>query len=218
MGAYDYGRPGDGSGSMYTNWSEDLFGDAGAGLGDDPYYGPGTADGTLYTDQPTMFAVQGALQRRGFNPGTIDGKFGPNTELALAAFNAQRGQVKRGPPDLETLHALGLAPGGYAYSGAGVAPGSVAMGPSTPAHIPGTVAVQVAPGTLASQGLGPTHLQPQTPAGGKAGKAGSAGGVLGYLKANAAMIGIGVAVLGLGVEFTRGRGGGPAPRRRRRRR
>lgn len=193
------------------------FFDIDDGMGADQVFGPGS-DGTLYTDQPTMFAVQLALQRRGFNPGQIDGIFGPRTETALAAFNAQRGSPKMGPPDLEVLHALGLQPGGFQYTGAGVAPGNVVMtpsNPSTPPHIPGTIAVSVPPGTLHQVGPGAVQLQPQTPAGGP-GKAGGAGGVLGFIKKNAALLAGGVGLVFVGSQLLGG--GGSSPRRRSRRR
>lgn len=194
------------------------FFDVDDGMGADAVFGPG-ADGTLYTDQPTMFAVQLALQRRGFNPGTIDGIFGPRTETAIAAFNAQRGSPKMGPPDLEVLHALGLQPGGYQWNGAGVAPGNVVMtpsNPSTPPHIPGTVAVAVPPGTLHQVGPGAVQLQPQGGAGGGPGKAGGAGGVLGFIKKNAALLAGGVGLVLVGSQLLGG--SSSAPRRRARRR
>lgn len=204
--------------------SDELFGDTGMGAGDGTDFGPGAGD-TMYTDQSTVFAVQLALQRRGFNPGVVDGKWGPNTEMALAAFNAQRGVIRRGPPDLDTLHALGLSPGGFAYSGAGVAPGSVVLtgGGSLPAtplpsptpHMPGTVTVPVPPGTIARGGTqinsagGTIGVTPQGGGGGKG------GGMLGFLKGNGTLLAVGVAAAFVGTQLL-GRGR-PAPRRRRRR-
>lgn len=46
--------------------------------------------GTL-TDPPTVRFVQMTLTRLGFDPGPIDGKFGPRTEGAIAAYEASLG-------------------------------------------------------------------------------------------------------------------------------
>jgi hypothetical protein len=105
---YDFGDTGSGAG------------DAGPGLSgwlgaDD--FGPG-AGGTMYTSQPVIFSVQEALNIRGYGIYK-NGQFDNATEAALAAFNAKRGVTRRGPPDLDTLHALGLDYDGSSWSPGG---------------------------------------------------------------------------------------------------
>jgi len=57
-------------------------------------------------DGQRMADVQQRLAARGFNPGPIDGEFGPQTEQALYAFQAANGLRPTGRPDRETLRRL----------------------------------------------------------------------------------------------------------------
>lgn len=69
----------------------------------DPFFGPSMSSGTVYTDAPTIRAVQKKLAALGYFHGTVDGKFGPQTESALFNFSGQHG-----PPDDVVLGKLGL--------------------------------------------------------------------------------------------------------------
>lgn len=53
--------------------------------------------------------VQRALLSRGFNPGKIDGVYGPHTEAAVRAFQLFTGLVNDGEVGAATLQELGLA-------------------------------------------------------------------------------------------------------------
>lgn len=52
--------------------------------------------------------LQQALVEAGFDPGPIDGVFGPRTEAALRSYQAAQGYEVTGIADVETLGALGL--------------------------------------------------------------------------------------------------------------
>jgi peptidoglycan hydrolase-like protein with peptidoglycan-binding domain len=63
---------------------------------------------------PTLSAervlqVQQALQRKGFDPGPIDGVLGPMTREAVRAFQDRYGMPATGEIDNQTLYALGGA-------------------------------------------------------------------------------------------------------------
>jgi peptidoglycan hydrolase-like protein with peptidoglycan-binding domain len=51
--------------------------------------------------------VQQALQKKGINPGPIDGKFGPLTKQAVHNFQDRYGIKTTGDVDNQTLFALG---------------------------------------------------------------------------------------------------------------
>jgi putative chitinase len=53
-------------------------------------------------------ALQQALQDKGFDPGEIDGDFGPGTEAAVLAFQQSEGLLADGKAGPQTLGALGL--------------------------------------------------------------------------------------------------------------
>jgi peptidoglycan hydrolase-like protein with peptidoglycan-binding domain len=61
---------------------------------------------------PDVTALQQRLQAAGFDPGKVDGEFGPGTEAAVMAFQKSEGLVPDGVAGPRTLAALGLAPAG----------------------------------------------------------------------------------------------------------
>jgi hypothetical protein len=54
-----------------------------------------------------VFGIQAALKSKGYNPGKVDGKMGPNTAAALKAFQSSRG-LPVGVLTKDTFRALGL--------------------------------------------------------------------------------------------------------------
>jgi len=64
--------------------------------------------GITYTDEPTVRAVQNALKAKGFDPGTIDGVFGPKTSAAISAMQSAAGMGQTGVIDYGVLAALGV--------------------------------------------------------------------------------------------------------------
>lgn len=57
---------------------------------------------------PSVKSIQVALKNKGFNPGAIDGDFGPGTEAAVIAFQKSEGLASHGIVDLPTQKALGI--------------------------------------------------------------------------------------------------------------
>jgi peptidoglycan hydrolase-like protein with peptidoglycan-binding domain len=53
-----------------------------------------------------VIALQYSLQRRGFNPGAIDGNFGSRTHTAVYRFQFSQELSLTGSVDLETWQAL----------------------------------------------------------------------------------------------------------------
>lgn len=60
------------------------------------------------SEGPEVERLQTELQKRGFNPGTLDGKFGGGTEAALIAFQNSEGLLADGKAGPKTLAALGF--------------------------------------------------------------------------------------------------------------
>lgn len=58
---------------------------------------------------PEVQALQQKLKAKGFDPGTLDGSFGPGTEAAVLAFQKSEGLVADGIVGNETAAALTLA-------------------------------------------------------------------------------------------------------------
>jgi Putative peptidoglycan binding domain len=52
--------------------------------------------------------IQESLSSEGFDPGEVDGECGPNTAMAVAAFQATRGLVSDGEVGPQTAVALGI--------------------------------------------------------------------------------------------------------------
>ena len=58
---------------------------------------------------PTVTRLQRRLKSLGFNPGALDGDFGPATQAAVIAFQKSSGLLADGVAGPRTLKALGLA-------------------------------------------------------------------------------------------------------------
>jgi peptidoglycan L-alanyl-D-glutamate endopeptidase CwlK len=87
---------------------------------------------------PDVTALQTKLQQLGFDPGTVDGNFGPGTKAALIAFQKSKGLLADGIAGPQTMSALqsgaanatgsntgtstGTSTGGGAAAGTGTAP------------------------------------------------------------------------------------------------
>jgi peptidoglycan hydrolase-like protein with peptidoglycan-binding domain len=67
--------------------------------------------GADYIDYKTVLAVQAALKAHGFNPGTLDGKMGPNTAKAIRAMQSSISIPMTGVIDEGVIEALGVTPG-----------------------------------------------------------------------------------------------------------
>jgi hypothetical protein len=61
-----------------------------------------------YVDQPTVLAVQAALKDKGFDPGPLDGIFGPKTSKAIKAAQKAAGRGQTGVVDYGVLAMLGV--------------------------------------------------------------------------------------------------------------
>jgi len=59
-------------------------------------------------DASLVREVQQALNEKGFNPGPIDGKWGPRTQAALTKFQRSQGINASRQLDDQTLGALGV--------------------------------------------------------------------------------------------------------------
>lgn len=69
--------------------------------------------GLTYTDEMTVRSVQNALKDKGFDPGPIDGIYGPKTQKAIKSMQAAAGTAQTGVIDYSVLMALGVqAPSG----------------------------------------------------------------------------------------------------------
>jgi N-acetylmuramoyl-L-alanine amidase len=58
---------------------------------------------------PTVLAIQQALKLAGFDPGVLDGQFGPHTLSAVVAFQISRNLLPDGEVGLQTAKALGVS-------------------------------------------------------------------------------------------------------------
>lgn len=64
--------------------------------------------GGVGMDPNVVIQIQQALAANGFDPGPVDGAFGPNTAAAVAAFQATNGLVVDGQVGVQTANALGV--------------------------------------------------------------------------------------------------------------
>lgn len=56
----------------------------------------------------TVRSAQAALNDKGYNVGSVDGQWGPNTQSAVRQFQADKGLTQSGMLDSSTLAALGV--------------------------------------------------------------------------------------------------------------
>jgi phage tail tape-measure protein len=68
-----------------------------------------THGSTTPTADNTVRKAQAALNGQGYNVGTVDGRFGPNTQNAVRRFQAKNGLSETGTLDSPTLSALGIS-------------------------------------------------------------------------------------------------------------
>ena len=61
-----------------------------------------------HTSDNKVRSAQMALNDHGYNVGTVDGRWGPNTESAVRSFQAKSGLTENGKLDTATLNALGV--------------------------------------------------------------------------------------------------------------
>jgi peptidoglycan hydrolase-like protein with peptidoglycan-binding domain len=81
-------------------------------------------------DKGIVAQIQQALAAKGFDPGEIDGDFGPNTQAAVLRFQQAEGMVVDGAIGPETAATLGVS-----LTGGGVVgplPGKTPIGPLSP--------------------------------------------------------------------------------------
>ena len=71
-------------------------------------------------DKAVVTQIQQALAAKGFDPGLIDGDFGPNTQAAVLQFQEAEGMVVDGAVGPETAAALGVSLGAQVIAGPAV--------------------------------------------------------------------------------------------------
>jgi hypothetical protein len=77
--------------------------------GNPPTSRSSSAPASATASDETVREAQSALNARGYDAGTVDGLWGPNTQSALRRFQADRGLAPTGTLDDETRTALGVA-------------------------------------------------------------------------------------------------------------
>jgi hypothetical protein len=97
-------------GGGYYYWNSGYWYPA---YGYDPQFSTYSYDGPIYSynDQDpgqVVAQVQTALLRRGYNPGGVDGTYGPMTRNALLGYQRDNGLPDTGEIDEQTLASLGL--------------------------------------------------------------------------------------------------------------
>ncbi len=97
-------------GGGYYYWNSGFWYPA---YGYDPYFSTYTYDAPIYgyndlEPGDIVASVQRELQRRGYNPGGIDGQYGPATRRALLGYQRDNGLPVTGEIDEATLESLGL--------------------------------------------------------------------------------------------------------------
>jgi peptidoglycan hydrolase-like protein with peptidoglycan-binding domain len=61
--------------------------------------------------------IERALDKMGLKAGRVDGKWGPETEMALKDFQKSKNMPSNGPLDTMTMTALGLNPSEFGMTG-----------------------------------------------------------------------------------------------------
>lgn len=97
-------------GGGYYYWNSGCWYPA---YGYDPYFSTYSYDAPIYAYNnlepgQVIASVQTELLRRGYNPGGVDGEFGPATRGALLDYQQDNGLPVTGEIDEATLEALGL--------------------------------------------------------------------------------------------------------------
>ncbi len=97
-------------GGGYYYWNSGYWYPA---YGYDPYFSTYTYDAPIYgyndlEPGEVIARVQAELQRLGYDPGSVDGDFGPATREAVINFQQDNGLQVTGEIDEDTLSALGL--------------------------------------------------------------------------------------------------------------
>lgn len=64
-------------------------------------------------------SVQQALNKKGYNTGSVDGQWGQQTAQAVVKFQKANGLQPTGQPDPQTLQALNITPGSSQDMGTG---------------------------------------------------------------------------------------------------
>jgi hypothetical protein len=103
---------------------------------------------------PGVLGIQKALQKLGFDPGTIDGVDGPKTQAAIKKFQQANGLAADGVAGAKTQAALAKA-----LAGGGGAGGGPAAPPTPP---PATGPAKSPPTPAAKLNLGPWQAARQT--------------------------------------------------------
>jgi hypothetical protein len=92
-----------------------------------------TTAGVNGHDAQTVREVQQTLSQRGFDPGPIDGLWGPRTQAALRQFQQAQGMAASGTLDAATMSALDVQ-GGSVASGFNGSSGPATASPSAEAQ------------------------------------------------------------------------------------
>jgi hypothetical protein len=66
------------------------------------------ASPTSHATDSTVRKAQAALNDKGYDAGTVDGRWGPSTQSAVRRFQAKNGLAESGTLDSSTLSALGV--------------------------------------------------------------------------------------------------------------
>ena len=96
--------------------------------------------GSLEQDASTVKQVQEALNAKGLDAGTADGKAGPQTRAAVKKFQASQGIKGTGKLDQQTLVALGIQATTEKNPVQDATPGNMSSTPSNPSSTPPTPA------------------------------------------------------------------------------
>jgi peptidoglycan hydrolase-like protein with peptidoglycan-binding domain len=67
-------------------------------------------DDSIYTRHNLVKHLQRLLTEKGYNPGPVDGFYGPRTQMAVRAYQKDTGLVVDGELNMETLKNLGIQP------------------------------------------------------------------------------------------------------------